>query len=86
LLVAVAILLYVPPVPAREQPAPRPFRIGVINAAYAASHPTVEGLKAGLKELGIEDTRDVTFDIRFTEGKLDAMPPPPRLWSGPGST
>jgi two-component system cell cycle response regulator DivK len=74
LLVAVAMLLCVPPVPAREQPARRPFRIGVINAAYAASHPTVEGLKAGLKELGIEDTRDVTFDIRFTEGKLDAMP------------
>jgi putative ABC transport system substrate-binding protein len=55
-------------------PARRPFRIGVLNAAWAASHPTVEGLKAGLKELGFEDGRDVTFDIRFTEGKLDAMP------------
>jgi putative ABC transport system substrate-binding protein len=54
--------------------AERPFRIGVINAAYAASHPTVEGLKAGLKELGVEDGRHVTFDIRFTEGRLDAMP------------
>ncbi len=50
------------------------FAIGVLNAAWAASHPTVEGLKAGLKELGVEDGRDVTFDIRFTEGKLDAMP------------
>jgi putative ABC transport system substrate-binding protein len=52
----------------------RPFRIGVLNAAWAASHPTVEGLKAGLRELGLEDGRDVTFDIRFTEGKLDAIP------------
>ncbi len=34
----------------------------------------MEGLKAGLKELGVEDGRDVTFDIRFTEGKLDTMP------------
>jgi putative tryptophan/tyrosine transport system substrate-binding protein len=34
----------------------------------------VEGLKAGLKELGVQDGRDVTFDIRFTEGKLDTMP------------
>jgi putative ABC transport system substrate-binding protein len=34
----------------------------------------VEGLKAGLKDLGLADGRDVTFDIRFTEGKLDAMP------------
>ena len=56
------------------QEARRPPRIGVLNAAWAASHPTVEGLKAGLKELGFEDGRDVTFDIRFTEGKLEAMP------------
>jgi putative ABC transport system substrate-binding protein len=56
------------------QPARRPARIGVLNAAWAASHPTVEGLKGGLRDLGIEEGRDVTFDIRFTEGKLDAMP------------
>jgi putative ABC transport system substrate-binding protein len=72
--IAVAILLWLPVQTAEAQQAPRPFRIGVLNAAWAASHPTVEGLKAGLKELGVEDGRDVTFDIRFTEGKLDAMP------------
>lgn len=59
---------------AHAQEAPRPYRIGVLNAAWAASHPTVEGLKTGLRELGLVDGRDVTFDIRFTEGKLDAMP------------
>ena len=59
--------------PTRPEPG-RPFRIGVLNAAWAASHPTVEGLKAGLRELGFEDGRDVTFDIRSTAGKLDAMP------------
>jgi putative ABC transport system substrate-binding protein len=73
-LAAVAILLWLPAHAAHAQEAPRPFRIGVLNAAWAASHPTVEGLKAGLKELGVEDGRDVTFDIRFTEGKLDPMP------------
>ena len=72
--VAVAILLWLPAQAGEAQKAPRPFRIGVLNAAWAASHPTVEGLKAGLKELGFVDGRDVTFDIRFTEGKLDAMP------------
>jgi ABC-type uncharacterized transport system substrate-binding protein len=72
--VAVAILLWLPVHAVEAQEAPRPFRIGVLNAAWAASHPTVEGLKAGLKELGVEDGRDVTFDIRFTEGKLDTMP------------
>ena len=60
--------------PAEAQEARRPFRIGVLNAAWAASHPTVEGLKVGLMALGFVDGRDVTFDIRFTEGKLDAMP------------
>ena len=73
-LVAVAILLWLPTHVGEAQKAPRPFRIGVLNAAWAASHPTVEGLKAGLKELGLEDGRDVSFDIRFTEGKLDTMP------------
>jgi putative tryptophan/tyrosine transport system substrate-binding protein len=58
----------------QAQQARRPFRVGVLNAAWAASHPTVEGLKAGLKSLGFEDGRDVVFDIRFTEGKLNAIP------------
>ena len=70
---AVVMLLTLSPFSAEAQQARRPFRVGVINAAYAASHPTVEGLKAGLKELGIEDGLAVTFDIRFTEGKLDVM-------------
>jgi len=72
--VAVAILLWLPTHVGEAQKAPRQLRIGVLNAAWAASHPTVEGLKAGLRELGFVDGRDVTFDIRFTEGKLDAMP------------
>jgi putative ABC transport system substrate-binding protein len=71
--IAAAILLWLPTHVGEAQKAPRPFRIGVLNAAWAASHPTVEGLKAGLKELGFVDGRDVTFDIRFTEGKLDTM-------------
>src|SRR5438093_10063102 len=70
----VAILLCVLTLPAAAQEARRPFRIGVLNAAWAASHPTVEGLKAGLRELDLEDGRDVTFDIRFTERELNAIP------------
>ena len=70
----VAMLVCAPGSSTEGQPTHRPFRIGVLNAAWAASHPTVEGLKAGLRELGLQDGRDVTFDIRFTEGKLDTMP------------
>src|SRR5262249_20322546 len=73
-LVAAALLLGAAALPVGAQEARRPIRIGVLNAAWAASHPTVEGLKAGLKELGLEDGRDVMFDVRFTEGRLDAMP------------
>ena len=68
------MLLCVAPSPLEAQQARRTFRIGVLNAAWAASHPTVEGLKAGLKELGFDDALDVTFDVRFTEGKLNAIP------------
>jgi putative ABC transport system substrate-binding protein len=71
---AAVMLLCLPLSLLEAQQARRPYRIGVINAAWAASHPTVEGLKAGLKDLGFEDGRDVTFDIRFTEGKLNTMP------------
>ena len=45
-----------------------PLRIGVLNDAFAANHPAVEGLKAGLRELGLEEGRDVAYEIRFSRG------------------
>jgi putative tryptophan/tyrosine transport system substrate-binding protein len=59
--------------PAQADPA-RPYRIGVLNEAFAANHPTVEGLKAGLRARGIAEGRDVTFELHFTEGKSDELP------------
>jgi putative ABC transport system substrate-binding protein len=73
LLLVVAMLLCIHGSDTVAQQTRRPWRIGVLNAAWAASHPTVEGLKSGLKDQGLEDGRDVTFDIRFTEGKLITM-------------
>lgn len=56
------------------QPTPAlPYRIGVLNEAYAANHPTVEGLKAGLRQLGFVEGRDVSFEVRFTDGKPEAL-------------
>ena len=52
----------------------RPHRIGFLNETWSAVHPTVEGVKAGLKDLGLEEGRDVTFEIRFTQGRPDALP------------
>jgi putative ABC transport system substrate-binding protein len=68
-------LLLIGPLAVEAQPARRPYRIGLINESFAATHPTVEGLKAGLREAGLAEGRDVTFDIRFTEGNAQATPP-----------
>lgn len=71
ILVAMAGLLVLP-IAANAQPTKRPHRIGVLNEAWAANHPTVEGLRSGLRDLGFEEGRDVVFDIRFTQGKPEA--------------
>jgi ABC-type uncharacterized transport system substrate-binding protein len=71
---AVALLLCVAACVAQAQDARRPYRIGILNEAWSAAHPTVEGLKAGLRDLGLDEGRDVTFDVRFTEGRREALP------------
>jgi putative ABC transport system substrate-binding protein len=74
-LAGMALLLaaLLPPAAGAQQPG-RMHRIGVLNEAWAANHPTVEGLRAGLRELGFEEGREVVFDIRFTQGKAQAAP------------
>jgi putative ABC transport system substrate-binding protein len=67
-----AVVLLVLPIDASSQQPQRQYRIGVLNEAWAANHPTVEGLRAGLRELGFEEGRDIVFDIRFTQGKPGA--------------
>lgn len=70
LLAAAAVLAGAP---AQAEPE-RLYRIGVLNEAWAANHPTVEGLKAGLRARGLVEGRDVTFEVHFTEGRSDALP------------
>jgi len=43
-----------------------------VTEAWAANHPTVLGLKAGLRDLGLEEGRDIAFDVRFTQGRPEA--------------
>jgi putative ABC transport system substrate-binding protein len=64
---ALAFLVFVASA-AEAQPAHRVYRIGVLNEAWAANHPTVEGLKAGLRDWGYTEGQDITYDIRFTKG------------------
>ncbi len=61
------------PAPGAEQ-ARHLSRIGVLHRGYFPNNPSVEGLKAGLKKAGLEEGRDLTFDIHFTRGSLQAVP------------
>lgn len=61
------------PFPAAAQRARAPYRIGVLNDARAANHPAVDGLKAGLTEAGVNEGRDIVFDVRLTDGSPERM-------------
>jgi putative ABC transport system substrate-binding protein len=74
LLVSLTLGLLTAPLVANAQQPARPYRIGILHEAYFANIPQVEGLKAGLKALGLEEGRDVTFDVQFTRGDPRATP------------
>jgi len=59
---------------ADAQSSGRPYRVGVLHTGFFEDIPSVAGLKAGLTALGLEEGRDVTFDIRFTRGRLEEVP------------
>jgi len=68
-----AALVGVSPFAASAQRPGAPYRIGVLNDARTANHPAVDGLKAGLRQLGLEEGRDVVFDVRLTDGTSPGM-------------
>jgi putative ABC transport system substrate-binding protein len=70
---AVLVLVGVVPSAVGAQRTRLPYRVGVLNDARAANHPTVDGLKAGLRDLGLEEGRDVLFDVSLTDGNLQRM-------------
>lgn len=61
------------PSPADAQRTGAPYRIGVLNDARAANHPAADGLKAGLREAGLQEGRDVVFDVRLTYGSSERV-------------
>lgn len=62
------------PFTALAQRTRKPYRIGTLTAAWAFNHPAVEGLQAGLVALGFIEGRDVVFEHRFVEGRLEELP------------
>jgi ABC-type uncharacterized transport system substrate-binding protein len=68
-MVALALGLFATPLPADAGAKP-PYRIGVLHTGFVSNTPAVEGLRAGLKALGLEEGRDLTLDIHPTKGDL----------------
>ncbi len=71
---AVLAVVGMSPSPVGAQRTRPPYRVGVLNDARAANHPAVDGLKAGLRDLGLEEGRDVIFDVKLTDGNPARMP------------
>jgi len=71
---AILALVGALPSPAGAQRTRPPYRVGVLNDARAANHPAVDGLKAGLRDLGFAEGRDVIFEIKLTDGDPERMP------------
>jgi putative ABC transport system substrate-binding protein len=69
--VVVAVWACVTVFGAYAQDVRKPLRVAVLNEGSAATHPAVEGLKAGLRERGFAEGADVAFEIRFTQGDAD---------------
>lgn len=53
--------------------AKRIHRIGVLHPAFVRVIPSVQGLKEGLEAAGLQEGRDVSFEVRFTRGKADVV-------------
>ena len=68
-LVVLALALFAAPLAADAQGKP-PYRIGVVHTGFVPNTPPVEGLRAGLKALGLQEGRDLTLDIHPTKGDL----------------
>jgi putative tryptophan/tyrosine transport system substrate-binding protein len=66
LAVTIAFNLSLLPLASEAQDQIRPLLVGVLNNSFTPGAPVIKGLKAGLKTEGIEEGRDVRFDIRST--------------------
>ena len=60
---------------AEAQPAAKVFRIGTLQAASAETvAPLFRALKEGLRDLGYIEGRDVVFESRYADGRLERLP------------
>jgi putative ABC transport system substrate-binding protein len=63
------------PLTAEAQPAGGPWRIGFLGALSAAGYASqLSALRAGLRDLGYDEGRNLVIDYRWAQGKYDRLP------------
>jgi len=63
------------PLAAEAQPAAKVYRVGILLAATAeTAAPLVRALIEGLRDLGYVEGRNVVFERRYADGRLERLP------------
>jgi ABC-type uncharacterized transport system substrate-binding protein len=69
----VSLALLAAPLAVAQPARGRAYRVGVLQTTFGENPPTVQGLKAGLRDVGLQAGRDLTLDVRFTRGEIEAL-------------
>ena len=73
-LIAAGVLLVAPGPGIAQQPAATIPRIGFLGVSTPAAWATrVDALRAGLRDLGYVEGRNVVIEFRFAEGRYDRL-------------
>ncbi len=75
LLIALGAGAITAPFSSFAQPATKVYRIGILSSEHAAGYATrLEALRAGLRDLGYVEGRNITFEFRWADGKYERLP------------
>src|SRR5437899_8631464 len=74
LAVVLALSLALAPFAAEAQPG-KVFRVGFLTAySSSAEAPLFESFRQGMRELGYEEGRNIAYETRWAEGRLERLP------------
>src|SRR5438270_2910398 len=62
------------PLPGRAQQPPKIARIGFLGPGSASNVAGIEMMRAGLRDLGYVEGKNITIEFRWAEGNYDRLP------------